>query len=211
MPEQRSIPYSSVLWTAFKILLIGAATVVLSVVLAIGCGTAIPLVGGPPGVAIAGVVFCRAWGSAVGGSALASRCRIAGLLSLSVAAVLIIAVQFVAGQRLGDEWAFALAMSIGGTVVGAALGAASGGKSTTVVSTIVGLLAWFLMSLLSVSPQRSGTGAGPLVFFALMYTPALGLTAWGTVMGIWLSSLRPTNSNESALSVGDAETSNSER
>lgn len=45
------------IWTAFKVLLVGVATIVLAVILGFVCGIVIPLFGGPPGVAIAGSVI----------------------------------------------------------------------------------------------------------------------------------------------------------
>ena len=88
---------------------------------------------------------------------------------------------------LDDATAFALAMAIGGTVVGAALGTVIGGKRMVVVSAVVGLLAWLVASLLTVSAAAGGKAAGPIMFFGLLFTPGTGLTIWGVVMGALLA------------------------
>ncbi len=175
------------IWTAVKVLLVGAATIVLAVILGFFCGIAIPLLGGPPGVAIAGAVFCYAWGAMIGGGQFATRCRIVGLISLLIAAGLIIGTVFLAMGILNDATAFALAMAIGGTVVGAALGKVIGGRRMVVMSAVVGLLAWLVASLLTVSAAVGGKAAGPTMFFGLMFTPGTGLTIWGVVMGVLLA------------------------
>jgi hypothetical protein len=173
------------IWTAFKVLLVGVATIVLAVILGFVCGIVIPLFGGPPGVAIAGAVFCFAWGAMIGGGQFATRCRIVGLFSLLFAAGLVIGTLFLATQILGEANAFALAMSIGGAVVGAALGKVAGGRRMVFVSAVVGLLAWLVASLPTVSEGAGLKGVGTL--FGLMFTPGTGLTIWGVVMGALLA------------------------
>ncbi len=184
------------IWTACKVLLVGAATIVLAVILGFVCGIAIPLLGGPPGVAIAGAVFCYAWGAMIGGGQFATRCRIVGLISLLIAAGLVIGTVYMAMGILDDATAFALAMAIGGTVVGAALGKVVGGRRMVFVSAVVGLLAWLVASLPSVSAAAGGKAAGPAMFFGLMFTPGTGLTIWGVVMGVLLArcpAMTPSN------------------
>lgn len=175
------------IWTACKILLVGAATIVLAVILGFVCGIAIPLLGGPPGVAIGGAVFCHAWGAMIGSGKFAMRCRIVGLISLLIAAGLVIGTVFLATGSLGDATAYALAMLIGGGVVGAALGRVVGGSRMVFVSAIVGLMAWFLASLPIVSATAGGKAAGPILLFGLLFTPGTGLTIWGVVMGALLA------------------------
>ncbi len=175
------------IWTACKVLLVGAATIVLAVILGLVCGIAIPLLGGPPGVAIGGAVFCHAWGAMIGGGPFAMRCRIVGLISLLLAAGLVIGTVFMATGIMADATAFALAMSIAGAVVGAALGKVVGGRRMVFVSTIVGLMAWLLASQPIVSTTAGGKAAGPIMFFGLLFTPGTGLTIWGVVMGALLA------------------------
>ena len=180
-----------VLWTAIKILLVGVGTTVLVVILGFVCGIAIPLLGGPPGVAIAGSLFCSAWGAMIGGGKFATRCRIVGLISLLIAAGLVIGTMFLAMNREPKNWVdaakFALGMAVGGGVVGAALGKVAGGKRMVFMSTVIGMLAWLLASMLTVSAVVSGGAAGPTMLFGLMFTPGIGLTVWGIVMGARLA------------------------
>ncbi len=175
------------IWTACKVLLVGAATIALAVVLGFVCGIAIPLLGGPPGVAIGGAVFCYAWGAMIGGGQFAMRCRIVGLISLLIAAGLVIGTVFMVTGILGDATAYALAMAIGGGVVGAAMGRVVGGSRTVFVSAIVGLMAWLLASLPIVSATAGGKAAGPIMLFGLLFIPGTGLTTWGVVMGALLA------------------------
>lgn len=174
------------IWTVCKVLLVGAVTIVLAVILGFVGGIVIPLLGGPPGVAIAGAVFCYAWGAMIGGGQFAARCRIVGLISLLLAAGLIVVILFMTTEPLGDATAFVLAMAIGGGVVGTALGKVVGGSRMVFVSAIVGLLAWLVASLLTVLSAANGKVAGPNVLFGLMFTPGTGLTVWGTIMGALL-------------------------
>jgi hypothetical protein len=131
-------------------------------------------------------MFCYAWGAIIGGPNLAARCSLVGFLSLLLAAVLIIAIVFMLSQFWGDEPVFALAMVIGGTTVGAGLGLGLESKRIALVSAGVGAAAWFLASLITVSPFPVGTAAGPAAFLGMLYTPGIGLTFWGLAMGSWL-------------------------
>lgn len=179
-------------WTASKILFAGAMTTVLAVCLGIVCGILLPVIGGALGVAFAGAVFCYFWGWIVLGRERATRCRIVGLLSLLVSAGLVVATMAIGAKPLGDQIAFRLAFGIAGMTVGAALGCVVPDRRHVGQSAAAGLVAWLIAGVIAVPTFGVGPDVGPLMFFALLYTPGIGLTLWGIVMGVMLAPRRST-------------------
>ena len=179
-------------WTACGILFLGAATTVLAACLGFMCGIGLPLLGGPPGVAIGGAVFCHFWGRMILGREHATRCRVVGLLSLLLGAGLVVAIVTYGSKPLGDLMAFRIALGVAGMVVGAALGFAVRGRRIAGVSAAVGLAAWLVASVIAVPTFGTGQGVGPAMFLALLYAPGIGLTLWGVVMGVLLTRRRST-------------------
>jgi hypothetical protein len=198
-------------WTAAKILLIGLVTVPLGAILGMSCVVGIPLLGGILGVAFAGAVFCSLLGLVIGGRVLATRTGSAGGISLFGTAVLVLPLLLYGSAMLGDLIAFRISLAVAGAMVGSAVGAVWGGTGLAVRSGLVGWVAWFTATLIAVPRFTTGPGTGPVVLLALFFTPGLGLTIWGVVMGGLLAPFRQIPLARSVAKRGeekDAETQN---